>query len=258
MLITGATGGLGLCIVRKFVDNGAEVIITGRRKEILEELSNATGAGLLVADLADRSDVTRLFNEAGPVDIFVANAGVPGTGLLASVPLSEVDLVLEVNLRAAIVSARAVMNEMINKQNGHIVFMSSMAGKFSSPRTSLYNATKFGLRGFSQALRQELAPHGVGVSAVYPGFVREAGMFASTGVRLPRGVGTVSPQQVADATFRAIERNIGEIDVAPLLMRSSALLSAWAPEVFARMQRTLGADKISAEIDSNQRRAANI
>lgn len=252
VLITGATGGLGVCIANTLAIHGAEIIVTGRDKRILEELSNTAGATAVVADLTDRSDIDRLFATVGPVDVLISNAGLPGAGLVAHLPFNEIDRILDVNLRAPIFAAKAVMTGMVGKRSGHIVFMSSMAGKFASARTSVYNATKFGLRGFSQALRQELEPHGVGVSAIYPGFVRDAGMFASTGVRLPRGVGTVSPQQVADATVRAIEYNVGEIDVAPLLMRSSALLSAWAPGLFSRMQRTVGADKITAKIDHSQ------
>ena len=77
------------------------------------------------------------------------------------------------------------------------MFVSSLSGKAAGPHSSLYSATKFGLRGFSLGLRQDLAPHGIGVSCVFPGFVRGAGMFVDSGVTLPPGVGTSSPEEVA-------------------------------------------------------------
>ena len=114
------------------------------------------------------------------------------------------------------VLARVLGERMVARRSGHIVFMSSLAGKVGTPRRSVYSATKFGLRGFAQSLREDLRPSGVGVSAIFPGFVRDAGMFHDTGTKLPPGVGTVSPEAVADAVVRAIERNRGEIDVAPV------------------------------------------
>ena len=121
--------------------------------------------------------------------------------------------------------------------------MSSLSGKAATAGSSIYNATKFGLRGFAGALRAELRPHGVGVSAVFPGFIREAGMFAESGVKLPAGVGTRTPQDVADAVVSAIERNRGEVDVAPLSLRLGATFSGIAPEISATVTRRMGGER---------------
>ena len=86
-----------------------------------------------------------------------------------------------------------------------LVFVSSLAGKAASVGSSLYSATKFGLRGFAAGLREDLHGSGVGVTVVFPGFVAEAGMFADSGVGLPRWVGTRTPDQVAAAVVRGIE-----------------------------------------------------
>src|ERR1019366_1948387 len=102
--------------------------------------------------------------------------------------------------------------------HGHLVFIGSLAGKAATGGSSAYNATKFGLRGFALALRAELAPAGIGVSLVSPGFVSEAGMYADTNIILPRGVTTRTPAQVADALVRAIVENRAEINVASLTM----------------------------------------
>ncbi len=126
---------------------------------------------------------------ARDVDVLVANAAVPGSGRLATYSVEEVDRALDVNLRAPIVLARALTPGMVGRGRGHVVFISSIAGKTATRGSSLYNATKYGLRGFSLALRSELRSDGVGVSAIFPGFVRGAGMFAETAIKLPFGVG---------------------------------------------------------------------
>jgi short-subunit dehydrogenase len=131
--------------------------------------------------------------------------------------------------------------------------MSSLSGKAATAGSSIYNATKFGMRGFAGALRAELRPQGVGVSTVFPGFIREAGMFAESGAKLPPGVGTRTPQDVADAVVSAIERNRGEVDVAPLTLRLGSTFSGVAPEIAATFTRKMGGDKITASLAAGQR-----
>jgi short-subunit dehydrogenase len=197
--------------------------------------------------------VDRLISECGQLDVLVANAGLPGSGLLESFAVEEIDRTLEVNLRAPMVMARAVVGPMTARSLGHLVFISSLAGKAASPGSSIYNATKFGLRGFALGLRAELHGTGVGVSVVNPGFIREAGMFAESGTRLPPGVGTKTPQDVAHAVVTAIENNRGEIDVAPIPLRAGAALGLLAPGLAETISRRLGADRISQELASGQR-----
>ena len=122
----------------------------------------------------------------------------------------------------------------------------------TAPASSLYAATKFGLRGFALSIREDLRPHGVGVSVVLPGFIREAGMFAEAGVKLPPGIGTRSPQDVADAVISAIERNRAEIDVAPVTLRVGARFASAAPEIAATAQRLLGGAKVAADLTAGQ------
>jgi len=141
---------------------------------------------------------------------------------------------------------------MVVRGRGHVVFMSSIAGKSATPRSSVYNATKFGLRGFSLALRAELRPQGVGVSTIFPGFIRDAGMFADTKIKLPPGVGTRSPEDVAAAVVRAITRNKAEIDVAPLTLRAAAKLSGIAPELVSQSGRLVGTDRVASMFEDRQ------
>jgi uncharacterized protein len=253
VLLTGATGGIGHAIAGELHGRGAKLILTGRRTDVLEPLAAELDARALAVDLSDSAEVERLVAEAGEVDILVANAALPAAGRLESFTMAEIDRALDVNLRAPIALAHALAPAMVKRRSGHLLFMSSLSGKSATPGTAIYNATKFGLRGFTSALRADLRPNGVGVSAVFPGFIRDAGMFAEAGVELPSGVGTASPQDVARATVQAIERNRAEIDVAPLPLRAGAAFAGIAPELAARVARRLGSEDIARAMDAGQR-----
>jgi short-subunit dehydrogenase len=253
VLLTGATGGLGGAIARGLAARGASVILSGRRAEQLEALAEEIGGRAVAADLAERGAPARLLEEAGDVDVLVANAALPGSGELTSFSPAEIDRVLDVNLRAPIMLARLLMEPMTARRSGHLVFVSSLSGKAAGPHSSLYSATKFGLRGFSLGLRQDLADAGVGVSCVSPGFIRDAGMFADSGATLPAGVGTSSPDEVAAGVIRAIERDRAEVDVAPLGLRAGARLAGLAPALTANVQTRLGSFKLARAIGDGQR-----
>lgn len=253
VLLTGATGGLGQAIARALHAKGAQLILTGRRTDVLEPLASELAARTLAVDLSDAAEIDRLLAEAGEIDILVANAALPASGLLDSFSVQQIDRALDVNLRAPIVMAHALAPQMVSRGRGHLLFMSSLSGKAASAGSSMYNASKFGLRGFAMAMRAELHDTGVGVSAVFPGFIRDAGMFAEAQVKLPRGVGTRTPGDVAKATVRAIERNIGEVDVAPAGLRLGAALSGLAPEFSATITRKTGGDRIAHQLADSQR-----
>ncbi len=255
VLVTGATGGIGSAIATTFAARGARLMLTGRRADVLGQLAEDTGAGAFVCDLSQHEDLERLAGEAAAaqVDVLVANAALPASGLLTELEGDQIDRLLDINLRAPIVLAHALVPGMIDRRRGHLVFISSLAGKAASPASSLYSATKFGLRGFALALREDLRPHGVGVSVVLPGFIRAAGMFAEAGVELPLGVATRSPEDVADGVIRAIERDCAEVEVAPLALRAGANLAGVAPQLAASVSRLLGSRRLSAQIAAGQR-----
>ena len=253
MLLTGASGGIGHAIANAVADRGGRLIVTGRRGDVLDELIAKYGGRAVIVDLAEREDVERLAREAGEVDILIANAGLPASGALDSFTVNEIDRALDVNLRAPMMLARQLAPAMVAKRCGHLLFVSSLYGKAASPGTAVYSATKYGLRGFAAALRQDLHGAGVGVSVVFPGVIRDAGMFADAKVDLPRGVGTSSPDEVANAVVAAIEKNRGEVDVAPLPVRLVSTAAGLAPELVAGVQRRLGADKVTAKVAEGQR-----
>lgn len=252
-LVTGATGGLGMAIARALAARGASLVVSGRRGDVLEPLARELGARAIECDLEDAAAVDRLADEAADVDVLVANAGLPASGHITSFTQAEIDRALMVNLRAPIALARRLVDPMIARGSGHLVFMSSLSGKAASPGGSVYSATKYGLRGFALGLRQDLRPHGVGVSVVLPGFVRDAGMFHDSGAKLPPFVGTSTPEQVAGAVVRAIERNRAEIDVGPLPLRAGTLAANLLPDLSANVQRRLGGDRISRRMAEGQR-----
>jgi uncharacterized protein len=254
VLLTGATGGIGHAIARELHGRGAKLILTGRRSDVLEPLAAECGARALAVDLAERSEVDRLLAEAGEVDILVANAALPGTGTLESYTVAELDRVLEVNLRAPIILAHALLPAMLAERSGHLLFISSLSAKAATERSAMYNATKFGLRGFANALRSDLRGSGVGVTSILPGFIRDAGMFAEAGeIKLPPGVGTRTPEDVARAVVMGLEKNRGEIDVASLMLRFSSTFAGAAPETAARLARLLGSDEVAHQMDAGQR-----
>ncbi len=253
-LITGATGGIGSAIARRLHARGATVVLSGRQADALERLRAelADRAEVLPADLADRDQVASLLERAGKVDVLVANAALPASGHLLGFDPNEIDRALDVNLRAPIQLARVLVPPMAERGYGHLVFISSLSGKAGSPGSSLYSATKFGLRGFALGLSEDLHASGVGVTTVFPGFIRDAGMFHDSGAKLPRMVGTRTPTHVAEAVTKGIERNKLELDVAPLGVRLGTAFAGLAPAATAALQRRLGSHDISASIAAGQ------
>jgi uncharacterized protein len=255
VLLTGATGGLGQAIARALDAKGARLLLSGRRTELLEQVREGLGEGAatLPADLTEPGAAAELAQRAGAVDVLVANAGLPASGRLNGFTPEEIDRAIDVNLRAPIQLTRALLPGMVERGRGHLVFVSSLAGKVTSTGSSVYSATKFGLRGFAAGLRADLHGSGVGVTVVSPGFVSDAGMFAESGARLPPWVGTVTSGQVAEAVVRGIERDRAEIDVAPFILRAGTFAGSLAPVTLERVQRRLGSARIARDLAERQR-----
>lgn len=256
-LLTGATGGIGRAIAEALAERGATVVLSARKLEALEALAaglQGQGHRCLPADLAEPAEAERLAAAAGEVDVLVANAGTSGTGLMADFSPEDIRRALRVNLEAPMLMAQALAPAMARRGQGHLVFVASLAGKAANPRSSVYNATKFGLRGFALGLRVDLARDGIGVSVVSPGFIREAGMFARSGAKPPPGLGTSTPGQVAAAVVRAIERNKLELAVAPLRQRAMAHVGLAAPGLSVRVQSGGVARRATDDLDAGHRR----
>jgi short-subunit dehydrogenase len=252
VLLTGATGGLGQAIARALAARGSSLLLTGRRADVLDPLALETGGRVIVSDLSEPDGPARLLEQAGEVDVLIANAGLPGSGRLDSFSPEQIDRALDVNLRAPMLLAHGLIDSMVARGSGHLLFMSSLSGRAAAPGSSVYSATKFGLRGFALALREDLVPKGVGVSVVLPGFISDAGMFAESGAKLPPGVGTKRPEDVARAVVKAIESNRAELDVAPLPLRAGAVIASIAPGPAGAVQRRFGAAATAKQFERGQ------
>ena len=244
VLLTGAAGGLGQAIGRSLHAAGAALTLTGRNADTLEPLGRELDAATIVADLASAADVHRVVQEAGRVDILIANAALPGSGYVLEYSEEEIDRALDVNLRAPIIMSRLVAPQMRERGSGQIVLIGSLSSKAAAEQGAMYSATKFGLRGFTHGLRQDLHGSGVGVSIVLPGFVSDAGMFARSGAPLQPGVRTVTPRAVVRGVLLAITRDRAEVTVAPPELRLAATIATFAPALAAIAARRGKAGKV--------------
>jgi short-subunit dehydrogenase len=247
VLLTGATGGIGGAIARELAARGCALTVTGRRKAELARLATELGppARGFAADLTNLAEVRKLLDQAGPVDILVACAGVDIPQDLVDTSDEAIEEAIRINLLAPAELSRAALASMKQRGAGHVVFIGSVAGLVATPvNSSVYTATKWGLRGLGLALRQELHGTGIGVSTVFPAGVRDAGMFARTGVALPWYAGTSSPQDVARAVVRAVERDRPEVVVAAGGERLGATISGVAPVLVGRLARMAGLGRI--------------
>lgn len=240
LLLTGATGGLGRAIAQVLAARGASLVLSSRRAAELESLAAELPGEhrVCVSDLAEPGAALAVLEAAGAVDGLIANAALPGSGRLDDLEPEHVVRALRVNLEAPMLLAQGMLPRLRERGAGHIVLVSSLNGRAAAPRTSVYSATKFGLRGFGLALREDLRDTGVGVSVVLPGFIREAGMFADSGARAPAVMGTSTPQEVADAVLRAIRKDRAEIDVAPVRAVAAARFAAGLPELAGRISHS--------------------
>jgi short-subunit dehydrogenase len=254
-LLTGATGGLGRAIAGALAPRGAKLILSGRKAEALEALAAelpGEGHRVLPADLAEPGAAEKIAAEAGEVDVLVANAGLPGTGRLPDYSIEQLTGTLRVNLEAPILLARALEPGMLSRGSGHMVFISSLSGKSATPLSSIYNATKFGLRGFALGLRADLDPLGIGVSIVSPGTIRDAGMYADSGAPPIPGLGTGTPAQVAAAVVKAIEKNKVEVTVAPPQQRLLAHFALTSPGIAVKIASGEQGQKAAATVAKGQ------
>lgn len=255
VLLTGATGGLGRAMADRLAASGAVLTVSGRSEQALGELAGelpGDGHSVIAADLATPGAAVELAGKAGEIDVLVANAALPSTGRLDDLTAEQVSRMLRINLESPILLSQALLPGMLERRRGSLVLIGSLAGKIGSPRSSIYNATKFGLRGFAFGLKADLAGTGVGVSLVAPGFVRDAGMFAESGASAPAGLGTTSPQEVAEAVGKAIEGDQMEIAVAPAVQKWIAHIGSVSPGLAYLAQKGQAGQKAASEVAAGQ------
>lgn len=179
-LVTGASRGIGRAIALRFAQEGADLIITARSQQELNTLRTeieAMGRRCLSvpADLRQPAAINSLVEQAletfGQIDILINNAGVGDWKPVTEFTLAEFDQIFDVNMRAVFWLTQAVLPQMVNRAEGHIINIASTSGRWAYPGGTVYCASKFAVVGFNEALAKELRPTGVRVTALCPGQV---------------------------------------------------------------------------------------
>jgi 3-oxoacyl-[acyl-carrier protein] reductase len=173
-LVTGASGGIGGAIARALHAQGAEVVLSGRRRDALDALAAELGGervSVQAADLGDAAAADALIAAADPVDILVNNAGITRDTLALRMKDADWDAVLDTNLGSVFRLSRAALKGMLRRRRGRIVNITSIVGVTGNAGQANYAAAKAGLIGMTKALAQEVAFRGVTANCVAPGFI---------------------------------------------------------------------------------------
>ncbi len=259
-ILTGASKGLGVYVARALAKEGTNLVLAARSVSALEAVREeverlGVSAIAVPTDVGDRSAleslVERSQSEFGAIDILVNNAGIELTLAYHKLRPEEIEEMVRVNLIAPMHLTWLVLPGMLERGKGHIVNMSSLAGKAGPAYEEPYGATKAGLIGFTQSLRGTYRRHGVSTSVVCPGFV-EDGMYAKTkqefGVEAPRRLGVSKPEAVARGVIRAIKKDLPEVIVNPGPIRWLLAASAMSPSLGEWILERTGAHAVFRKV----------
>ena len=243
VLLTGASGGLGTYMAQAFAARKVKLALVAHPGIDLEGLRKSfadggTQAVAVTSDLRDpvqrREMLATVRSRLGPIDILVNGAGVEFNSAYHELSEGQIGEVLSVNLEAPMILSRLVLPEMLERRQGHIVNISSLAGKSGPAFQEPYAASKAGLVAFTQSLRATYRGSGVSASVIVPAFV-EAGIYArlkaKSGCAAPALLTGCSPEQVAQAVLRSIEGDVPEIIVNRYPIRPVLALSALSPRL---------------------------
>jgi len=240
-LVTGASSGIGAATARRLAAEGAAVALVARRRDKLDDLVRTIGgdsgrALVLQADVSSPREasaaVERAVAELGRLDTLVNNAGVMLLGPALDAPVGEWEQMVDVNVRGVLNVTHAALPYLVRaaedspRRVADLVTISSTAGRVARPGSSVYNLTKFGVTGFSEALRQELLAKRVRVSVIEPGTVdTELTTHLREGIReaakrQTESIQPLLPEDIADAVAWVVTRD-GRVAVNEILVRAS-------------------------------------
>jgi short-subunit dehydrogenase len=254
-LITGASRGIGRHIALALARRGMDLVLAARSQDgldaVAEQVRSATGATVwtLRVDLGDRGEAAGLAARAeaaaGHVDVLVNNAGLESIIRPDEASLEDLGTMTDVNLLAPMVLTRTVLPGMIERGRGHVVNVASMAGVVAVAYQEPYNATKFGLVGYTRALRLSAQDQGWGISAsvICPGFMAGEGMYESMtkdyGVIAPKTMRSLPVELVGDAVVKAVEKDLPDVLLMPGVPRVMAVANIAIPRLFERLGHRL-------------------
>ncbi|MCH8814194.1 MAG: SDR family NAD(P)-dependent oxidoreductase [Chloroflexi bacterium] len=242
-VVTGASKGIGVYIARALAKKGMNLVLAARSQSELEAVkAEVEGMGVkaivVPTDVSDKAALRSLVDAAksefGAIDVLVNNAGIESIFRYHALEFEEIEAMLNVNLRAPMMLTWLVLPGMLERGEGHIVNISSMAGKVGPAFSEPYGATKAGLIGFTQSLRGSYRDAGVSASVISPGWV-ETGMYEEVerhGLKPSVLVGSSKPEKVSQAVVKAIEKDLGDVIVNPGPMRLLLGTNAMAPGLF--------------------------
>jgi short-subunit dehydrogenase len=255
-LVTGGSGGIGPHIARELARAGANVAVSGRRADALEAVvaelrqtgvrAEAVPADLAGAGTAD-SLIARAESALGPLDVLVNNAGVEFAAAFAAQPPDELRATIEINLLAPLLLTRSVLPGMLARGRGHVVFISSVAGKVPTPYETAYAASKAGIVGLARSLRVEYRRAPVGFSVVCPGFVAGDGMYqrmVEQGISSNRLLGETTTAKIAASVLDSIRRDRSQVIESGAPIRPLLALGELAPRTGERIVAAAGVEKI--------------
>jgi len=174
-VVTGSGRGIGRAIAIELGRLGAQVVLAARSRNELDETARMIGknASVVPTDVRKKDELQRLFEQTttalGPVDILVNAAGLGIFGRIIDFKEEDFEILIQTNLRGIFFASRFVLPSMIERKQGHIINIASIAGKVGSANRAVYCASKFGVVGFTESLAEEVRQHGVRVSVICPG-----------------------------------------------------------------------------------------
>ena len=256
IVITGASRGIGVTIAEEFAKKKANLILVARStdglKKACDQVENLGGkAHAIPFDLEKISEieilVEKINNLAPYVDVLVNNAGLEKYCFYTNYKLEDITSILFVNLIAPMELTRLLLPSMLNRRKGHIINISSVAGKLGEIYNTLYDTSKGGMELWTDALRQELYKTGVKVSSINPGAVRDAGMIYNIGVNYPAFVGSCTTSDVANAVIKCTSKFKSRVFVNSMPIKPFIILSVMLPRMADTIFRWLGITKVNRE-----------
>lgn len=245
--LTGASSGIGLALAQQLAAKGATLILSARNEQKLQQLANELPGQHLVLplDLAKPEEATaqaEQFLRDKQVDVLINNAGVSQRSLALDTEFNVYRELMEINYFAVVALSKLVAPKLVSQGGGHIVTVSSVAGKIATKRRSGYSGSKYAVIGFMDALRAELADKQVHCLTVCPGFVHTqiahnalVGDGSKLGHADPDNAGGISAESCAQTIIKAIESNKDEIIVGKGLSKIAPLLQRLSPGLVRRL-----------------------